>query len=123
MLFKDHFYIILTSNKEEDTHTFSVQLNADHDIFKGHFPDNPVTPGVVQMEIVKELLMESSGKELALKKMGNCKFLAILNPETDAAVDVVLKISDGEEGELKASAIIKNNSAVYLKMNASYFPA
>jgi len=123
MLFKDDFYTVSSSNKEDESHIFSIQLNPDHNIFEGHFPDNPVTPGVVQMEIVKELMKESTGMALNLKKMGNCKFLAILNPKVDVKVDVLLKISNGEDGEIKASAVIKNAETIFLKMNASYFPA
>jgi len=123
MLFKDNFYTISSSNREDESHTFSIQLNPDHNIFEGHFPDNPVTPGVVQMEIVKELMKESTGMVLNLKKMGNCKFLAILNPKVDANVDVLLKISNGEDKEIKVSAVIKNAETIFLKMNASYFPA
>lgn len=122
MLFKNNFYTILDSNKEDGTHTFTIRLNAEHSIFTGHFPGNPVTPGVAQIEIVKELMTESVGKKVHLKKMGNCKFLAILNPDKDQEVEVVLKITAGEDEELKATAMIKNDSMIYLKMNASYFP-
>ena len=33
-----------------------IELNASHQIFDGHFPNNPITPGVIQLQIVKELL-------------------------------------------------------------------
>ncbi len=122
MLFKDNFYTITAHSPSESGHSFGIELNAAHSIFEGHFPNNPVTPGVVQMEIVKELLCEATGRNLALKKMGNCKFLAILNPATDAGVNIDLKITEGEDNEIKASAVIKNDNAVYLKMSASYFP-
>lgn len=123
MLFKNNFYQILSSSQEDETYTFSIQLNADHAIFKGHFPGNPVTPGVVQIEMIKELTIEATGAKIGLKTMGNCKFLAILNPETDAHVDVILKISTGEENEVKVNAVIQNSSAIYLKMGATYLPA
>ena len=123
MLFKDNFYTITSKSEHEENHIYSLQLNAEHAIFEGHFPGNPVTPGVVQMEIIKELLQESTGKPHQLQTMGNCKFLAILNPETNAEVDVTLKLSEGENGEQKLSAVIQNASTVFLKMNAAYLPA
>ena len=55
MQFKDDFYTIEASTHDEDTLVYSIVINKDHDIFNGHFPSNPVTPGVMQMEIVKEL--------------------------------------------------------------------
>ncbi|MDX2361714.1 MAG: 3-hydroxyacyl-ACP dehydratase [Crocinitomicaceae bacterium] len=120
MLFKDDFYTIISSSQDEEAVTFAIQLNAEHAIFKGHFPDNPVTPGVAQMEIVKELMKVHTDKDLALKSMGNCKFLAILNPENDADVNVWLKISEQEDGSLKVAAVIKNETTSFLKMSAIY---
>jgi len=120
MLFKDDFYIIESSRVEEDTCIFSIKLNKDHIIYKGHFPGNPITPGVVQIEIIKELSSESLKKLISLDSMGNCKFLAILNPNSDGQVDVVLKISELEDKKIKVIAQIQNKSNVYLKMNAVY---
>ena len=122
MLFKDNFYQILSSSQIDDTFVFSIEINAGHSIFKGHFPGNPVTPGVVQIEIIKELSIEATGKIISLSTMGNCKFLAILNPNTDSKVDVILKISESNENEIKVNAVIQNASTIYLKMGANYLP-
>lgn len=120
MLFKDNFYKITASNTVEETSTFTIEIEKGHDIFKGHFPDNPVTPGVAQMEIVKELVSEAKDIDAKLVSMGNCKFLAILNPQENSVVDVVLKISETEENQLKVSAVIKNEEKSFLKMSAFY---
>lgn len=120
MLFKDEFYTINGSSQEDDTTTFNVEISKSHSIFKGHFPGNPVTPGVAQMEMVKELVSESTNENAKLVSMGNCKFLAILNPEENAIVDVVLKINETEENQLKVSAVIKNSEKAFLKMTALY---
>ena len=66
----------------------NVALEPGHIIYKGHFPGNPVTPGVVQMQMVKEILEVFYNKKLQLKTMGRCKFLHILDPNdiSDLAV-------------------------------------
>lgn len=120
MLFKDDFYSIESSRDEENAKVFSIKLNEDHDIYKGHFPGNPVTPGVVQMEIIRELTSESLKNSVLLDSMGNCKFLAILNPNADRNVDVFLKISELEEKKFRVTAQIQNESTVFIKMNAIY---
>lgn len=121
-MFKDQFYRILSRSSQEDTEVFSIEINKDHSIFKGHFPGNPVTPGVAQMEIIKELLGEVRGTKMSMTTMSNCKFLAILNPESDAQVDVQLKITQGESEEWKVNATILNAANTYLKMSAAYLP-
>ncbi|MCH2230082.1 MAG: 3-hydroxyacyl-ACP dehydratase [Crocinitomicaceae bacterium] len=120
MLFKNEFYKVNASNTLEQTTTFSIEIDKDHDIFKGHFPDNPVTPGVVQMEIIKELVSETKNTEAKLISMGNCKFLAVLNPNENPLLDVVLKINETEENQLKVSAVIKTEETSFLKMSAFY---
>jgi len=32
-----------------------IFINKEHEIFKGHFPNNPVMPGVCMIQIIKEL--------------------------------------------------------------------
>ena len=121
MQFKDDFYTIEASTHDEDTLVYSVVINKDHDIFNGHFPSNPVTPGVMQMEIVKELVQISLEREVKLESMPTCKFLAVLNPEENANVDVLLKFIDIEDSKSKrVSVVIKNEDISFLKMSAIY---
>ncbi len=120
MLFKDDFYSIISTSEEEQTVVFLIELNKEHPIFKGHFPENPVTPGVAQMEIIKELVQISQEKELRLKSMASCKFLSILNPEKNAKVNVLIKFIETEDNSIKVSAVIKDNETSYLKMNGIY---
>ncbi len=121
-MFKDQFYRIQQRSQAEDTEVFSIEIEKNHHIFDGHFPGNPVTPGVAQMEIIKELVGEVTGKKMKLVSMSNCKFLAILNPESDALVDVQLKIVQTETEEWKVNATILNPANTYLKMSAVYLP-
>ena len=121
MQFKDDFYTIEASTHDEDTLVYSIVINKDHDIFNGHFPSNPVTPGVMQMEIVKELVQISLEREVKLESMPTCKFLAVLNPEENANVDVILKFIDIEDSKSKrVSVVIKNEDILFFKMSAIY---
>ena len=50
------------------------------DFFKGHFPGEPVTPGVCILQIAQELLSEETELNLSLKKIKNAKFTAVIAP-------------------------------------------
>lgn len=52
MLLNDFFKI--TDIKNADKYTISIEMNPKHDIYKGHFPGNPITPGVCLTQMVKE---------------------------------------------------------------------
>lgn len=99
--------------------TAKITLNANHDIFKGHFPGNPIMPGVCMMQIIKELTEEVLDKELLLQTSTNIKFMAKINPETDP--NLVLNISyTEEEGILKLKNTTYFDETLALKLNAKY---
>ncbi|MCF6306409.1 MAG: 3-hydroxyacyl-ACP dehydratase [Flavobacteriaceae bacterium] len=99
--------------------TAKIRLNAAHDIFKGHFPGNPIMPGVCMMQIIKELTEKELSKKLLLQTSTNIKFMAKINPEIHP--NLVLNISYSEEDgilKLKNSTFFEETLA--LKMNAKY---
>ena len=46
----------------------TILFNANHPIFKGHFEQMPVVPGVCQTQLIKEILQEEIKKNLILSK-------------------------------------------------------
>lgn len=122
MLFQNNFYTVKGEELAEGTANYQVEINSDHKIFDGHFPDNPITPGVVQMEMVKELMSKVTNSSLNLVTMGNCKFLAILNPVETKDVLVAINYTLTEDNLYKVSAQIRANDIIYLKISAFYQP-
>lgn len=114
------FYTLESHEKTDDGIFIAhIRLNKDHDIFKGHFPGNPVTPGVCMMQIVKELTEEFTGAKLFLKTASNVKFMAIINPfETP---DLKLQLDITENGEdVKVKNTTSFGETIALKMSVSY---
>lgn len=100
----------------------SVTVNAHHRIFEGHFPGQPVLPGVCQLQMVKELLERATGQTLFLSEAGNCKFLQMIDP-TQTNVLVITIDYKKEEDAVACNAVIKSGDAVYLKMNGKFINA
>ncbi|PHS67735.1 MAG: 3-hydroxyacyl-ACP dehydratase [Flavobacterium sp.] len=106
-------------NGSEEVITAKITLDASHDIFKGHFPGNPIMPGVCMMQIIKELTEEILDKELLLQTSTNIKFMAKINPETHP--NLVLNISYTEEdGIIKLKNTTFFEETLALKLNAKY---
>jgi 3-hydroxyacyl-[acyl-carrier-protein] dehydratase len=95
-----------------------VALDASHPIFEGHFPGSPVTPGVVQLHIVKQVLEQHLNRPLKLKTMRTCKFLQIINPIETPVLYINLKITQSEHLEVVASGSFKEN--IYFKAQIAY---
>lgn len=114
------FYSLQSYNKTENgSYIAAITLNKDHDIFKGHFPGNPVTPGVCMMQIVKELTEEFTGKKLFLKSASNVKFMAIINPFETSELILQLDISEHDE-EVKVKNTTSFGETIALKMSVNY---
>ncbi|WP_394674883.1 3-hydroxyacyl-ACP dehydratase [uncultured Chryseobacterium sp.] len=115
----DFYTIQSTERTDNGNFTARIILNKDHDIFKGHFPGNPVTPGVCMMQIVKELTEECTGSQLFLKSASNVKFMAIINPFETPELTLQLDITEHEQ-DIKVKNITAFGETIALKMSVHY---
>ncbi len=118
----ENLYKLDTFDNDEQKAVASVTLNAQHKIFEGHFPGQPVLPGVCQLQMVKELLERATAQKLFLSEAGNCKFLQMIDP-TQTNVLVITIDYKKEEDTVTCNAVIKSGDAVYLKMNGKFINA
>lgn len=63
-------------------------IPADHPALPGHFPGNPIVPGVVLLSQVWESVCREAGTPLLCTGWPNVKFLAPLRPEQPFRVEV-----------------------------------
>ncbi len=118
MLIEGLYKVTSTENTSEGILS-KVHLNKDHAIFKGHFPGNPVMPGVCMIQIIKELTEEATGKNLFLAVSSNIKFMAIINPEKNPDLQIAIDISQ-ENGEVKVKNTTSFEDTVALKLSATF---
>ena len=117
-MFLNNLYTLSELNSTSRTIAAEIKINADHDIFKGHFPGAPVTPGVIQLQIVKELLEKHFERDLKMKTMRTCKFLQIINPEETSDINIEIKFTQGEYLEVTAAGSYQD--VTYFKAQVSY---
>lgn len=99
-----------------------LSLNAEHPIFKGHFPDMPVVPGVCMMQMTKEILEQAIGRKMQLVSARNLKFLSIIDPNKNKTVRCELNYKITESGHTEAEARLLNpeDGAVFFKMKGTF---
>jgi len=112
-------YTVLTKEPSEFGIKVTVKLHKEHEVFKGHFPDSPVMPGVCMIQMTKELVEAELNKNLFLSVASNVKFMAIINPEVNESIDLALTIKE-EEGIIKVKNITSYDETVALKLNATF---
>jgi 3-hydroxyacyl-[acyl-carrier-protein] dehydratase len=117
-LINDLFVVLETSDSEAGFIT-TIELNPGHIVYSGHFPGHPVTPAVIQMQIVHELLEKYFCKNLKLITMNRCKFLKILNPNETSRVVIHVELTRIDE-HLNIKARGENGTDIFFKLNSVY---
>ncbi|MCE1167501.1 MAG: hypothetical protein LWX70_05330 [Sphingobacteriia bacterium] len=111
---------VAESNRElvDDTSemvSYRLTINTDHDVFKGHFPDKPVVPGVCTISLVRELLEKWSGYTLLLKSIQQCKFTGMIIPDGNY-IDLSIKVKN--QNSLYAEVV--QSGQIVFKMKATW---
>jgi 3-hydroxyacyl-[acyl-carrier-protein] dehydratase len=117
-MLKDSLYTLEKIDSLDAQINAQVKLNAQHPIFKGHFPDIPVLPGVAMMQMIKDILEFQEEQDLQISKAGNMKFLQMVNPEKTELLDIVINITERNEEYLKIKAQINAETTICFKMTA-----
>ncbi|KGO89681.1 hotdog family protein [Flavobacterium suncheonense] len=120
MLLKGFYTVEKLEKVSEGKYLAEVLLNRQHEIFKGHFPGNPVTPGVCMMQIIKELSQEILGSPLFMASASNVKFMALINPDKTPRLQLELEISGDLNSEVKVKNTTVFDDTVALKLTNTY---
>jgi 3-hydroxyacyl-[acyl-carrier-protein] dehydratase len=120
MLLQDFYTVDKIDAINEGKYLATITLNKNHDIFKGHFPGNPVTPGVCMMQIIKEITESVLNVSLTMVSTTNVKFMAIINPEVNAKLTLDLDISENEASEIKVKNTTSFEDTIALKLSNTY---
>ncbi len=117
MLISNLYSVIKSDKINNENIKIQIELNPKHPIFEGHFPGNPIMPGVCMMQIIKELTEDFLQKEVQLSKVSNVKFMATINPFLNPILELDLNIIENEN-EIKVK-----NSSFFDKTTALKFSA
>ena len=117
MKLKDNFFRIKNSCQTETGFDFIIEFNPEHFIYQAHFPENPITPGVCIIQIIKELLIENVQCNLFLKKVHNIKFLNVINPLENKEVAFSISIITEDNDTHKISAVVRNAEKIFAKLS------
>jgi 3-hydroxymyristoyl/3-hydroxydecanoyl-(acyl carrier protein) dehydratase len=68
--------------------TASFTVISDHPALAGHFPGNPIVPGVLILEHVLSVIEMHRGRDAARTHLRQVKFLSPLRPDQAASITV-----------------------------------
>ena len=114
------FFTINSIHTEEKSVTATLELNPAHPIFDGHFPGQPVVPGVCMMQMVKEILETAINRETMLVQADYLKFLSLINPVENKIIQAELKYDSIGNSKINVVASLFHASTTFLKLKALF---
>ena len=119
MLLND-FFTYQVTEKTEGVWNLELEFNAEHDIYKGHFPGLPITPGICQVQIVQEIISNEFNEDFRLKSARDIKFLNFIDPAKTPKLQLQLTIKQKDDNSIAVSALMKNEEVNFLKMRSVF---
>jgi 3-hydroxyacyl-[acyl-carrier-protein] dehydratase len=116
MILQNSFYHIGHLASEDQKIEAVINFNPSHIIFDGHFPEQPVVPGVCMIQIIKELLQNQFDKLLHLQQSSQIKFLQLMVPQVHEDVNVSIHFTNTETGIMVNATFIKAGAATFKMM-------
>ncbi|WP_028786455.1 hypothetical protein [Terrimonas ferruginea] len=120
MLSNDFFFLSAVQPAEAAV-TAEVRFNADHAIFQGHFPGQPVVPGVCMLQLIKEITEQQTGKALFMQEAPLCKFLSVIDPLKTPKVTAQLQYTN-DGARYQVNATLSEGETTFLKLKAVFVP-
>lgn len=116
VLQKTNFYIINSFLFNESSINALCVINDTHPIFEGHFPGQPVVPGVCMVQMIKELIEQALVINVCLKKISQIKYLRILVPQKDTKLSINIDIKN----DFTFNATLMETDVVIMKMSGIF---
>ena len=119
MLLKDKFFTVLHEEKlTANDAVYLCELKPDCDVYRGHFPGKPVSPGVCNIEMIRECAEMLVGQDLKIDTIKQCRLTAVASPAVCPKVDVkvnVARIEGTDSYNVVASIADQERSYMELK--------
>ncbi len=120
-MLKDDFFTITALNGEAPSFRALLTLNAQHRIFEGHFPGQPVVPGVCLMQMVQEVTETAlGGGGLKLLKADQLKFIALIDPGKAGVLAMKLDCKRGVDGMVQVVASLSDDGKLCFKFSGVF---
>lgn len=115
MLLRDKYFKLVSFSLGSGTAHYHVRLLPDCDVYRGHFPGNPVSPGVCNIEMIVECFNTMVDEYHRLVSIDRCRLTSITSPEISQELDIEMNWTYSDDGKYRyLTATIKDDKQQYM---------
>ena len=111
----DSYYEITSSSIIEEEYSFEIRIKPDCDVYRGHFPGHPISPGVCNIGMIRDLAGKALKKKIRFTSIKQCRLTGMITPESTPALTVTLNLTSSDDG-CSVSADIKDTEKSYMEL-------
>lgn len=112
------YYSIISRTLDGLTGLFKVRMNPDCEVYQGHFPGIPVSPGVCNIRMMLDCAGQIVQSPIRVRKINRCRFTTLLSPQSHPEMDVSIELQAKEEGIFILNASIGKGEEIYQTLKA-----
>jgi 3-hydroxyacyl-[acyl-carrier-protein] dehydratase len=98
---------------------YAVELNPNSIVYQGHFPNQPVAPGVMLIKAISDCLEDHLGQKLNLISSRSMKFLKLVTPSDTPIFQIEFSIKEVEDSFVIKS-VAKSEGDILFKFDGKY---
>ena len=114
MLLEGDYYTLLGSDADGLSGSFDLAIRPESRIFEGHFPGNPVCPGVCGVELIRECAARVVGCNLRIARISKCRFLSVARPQDGCRLSFDVALTPADDGAYQLRAKMHDGSKDYM---------
>lgn len=111
----DSYFKINSREGDNLKSSFHLSLRRDCAVYRGHFPGNPVCPGVCNILMLKQCALKMTETELHLATIKQCRLTAVASPIMQLDMEAEINLAPTAEGQ-SITATLSDSAQTYMKL-------
>lgn len=113
------FYTLVSEQHGESGTELTVSIHANHRVYEGHFPSQPVAPGAALTQMVIDEAVRLQDNRVRFAGARQIKFLKVLDPNVTATIQLHYTFAE-RDGQQQFVCVGKEGESVFFKIHGSF---